>query len=124
MQSTEAFSKIHEIVRVWGKEPKSGFVANELSVQLADCLEISVEGRCGRGAGIAIARHNGQIVAHQFSGTFESGQWLQLIERAFGLVTRQVAFQKALPEYFKRDVRRTYKSPLEIENGYLMADSY
>lgn len=124
MQSIEAFSKIHEIVRAWGREPKRGFVANELSVQLADGLEISIEGRCGRGTGVAIARHNGRIVAHQFSGTFESGQWLQLIERAFGLVTRQVAFQKELPEYFKRDVRPAHRNPLEIENGYLMADSY
>jgi hypothetical protein len=124
MQAIEIFNAIHEIVNQWGREPKRGFVANELSVTLANGLEVSIEGRCGRGCGVAIARVNGELVAHQFSGSLIAGKWIDDLNRAFGVVSRQKAFQAALPDYFTKPVQVVRKSPLETENGYLMADAY
>jgi len=52
----------------------------------------------------------------------DQGVFADAVRRAALRVHTQ-QFHAALPEYFKRDVRPA-KSPLEIENGYLMADSY
>lgn len=71
---------VRKIVAVRGIEPRPGFIQNELSVSLHGGIEVSVEGR-GRGKGIAIVRVNGQIVAHEFHGTFESGEWQRELSR-------------------------------------------
>ena len=66
---------VRKIVDVRGVEPRPGFVQNELSVALPNGVEVSVEGRCGRGKGIPIVRWNGEIVAHGFDGTLKRGAW-------------------------------------------------
>ncbi len=65
---------VFKIIAARGVEPREGFVANELSVPLCGGVEVSVEGR-GRGKGVAIVRHHGEVVAHGFSGTFIPGAW-------------------------------------------------
>lgn len=66
---------VRKIVDARGVEPKPGFIQNELSVSLPNGVEVSIEGRCGRGKGIPIVRWNGQIVAHGFDGTLIRGVW-------------------------------------------------
>jgi len=66
---------VRKIVETRGVEPRPGFVQNELSVALPNGVEVSVEGRCGRGKGIPIVRWNGRIVAHGFDGTLIRGAW-------------------------------------------------
>lgn len=66
---------VRKIVETRGVEPRKGFVADELSVELKKGVTVSIAARCGRGKGFAIVRQNGAIVAHGFSGTFEPGKW-------------------------------------------------
>ena len=73
---------VRKIVDVRGVEPKPGFVVNELSVSLPNGVEVSVEGRCGRGKGIPIVRWHGEVVAHGFNGTLIRGAWEREINTA------------------------------------------
>lgn len=117
------FQAIHLIVKTWGKEPKAGFVTNELSVALADGLEVSVEGRTGKGTGVAIARLNGQIVAHQFTGEVEFGEWTDELKRKAEIAKRREDFNEALPDYFNQPPAVGVRSDREREDSYLMADA-
>lgn len=66
---------VRKIVDVRGVEPKPGFIQNELSVALPNGVEVSIEGRCGKGKGVPIVRWHGQVVAHGFDGTLIPGEW-------------------------------------------------
>lgn len=88
---------VRRIVDVRGVEPKSGFIVNELSVALPNGVEVSVEGRCGRGKGIPIVRWNGRIVAHGFDGTLIRGAWERELSTALESIWHDEMQALALP---------------------------
>lgn len=88
---------VRKIVDVRGVEPKPGFIQNELSVALPNGVEVSVEGRCGRGKGIPIVRWNGEIVAHGFDGTLIRGAWEREISTELEAIWHDEMHAKALP---------------------------
>lgn len=88
---------IRRIVDVRGVEPKPGFIVNELSVALSNGVEVSVEGRCGRGKGIPIVRWNGEVVAHGFDGTLIRGAWEREIGRELESIWHDEMAALALP---------------------------
>lgn len=53
----------------------------------------------------------------------DQGVFADAVRRA-AIAARRQQFQAALPDYFTKPVHGFSKSPLEIENGYLMADAY
>lgn len=87
---------VRKIVAARGVEPRPGFIQNELSVHLHSGIEVSVEGR-SRGKGIAIVRVNGQIVAHEFHGTFESGEWQRELSRELTAIWHDEMYAAAEP---------------------------
>lgn len=87
---------VRKIITVRGVEPKQGFVQNELSVALSNGAEVSVEGR-GRGKGIAIVRVGGEVVAHEFHGTFVSGAWQRDLANALEEIWQDEMHALALP---------------------------
>lgn len=98
-----ACTAVHRIVNTWGVEPRPGFVANELSVELADGVEVGLTSRDRRG--IAIVRWHGEIVLHQCDArghaTYTPGAWedviadaLRQIEGAAGLA-HEIAHHRA-----------------------------
>ncbi len=88
---------VRKIVEVRGVEPKPGFIQNELSVALANGVEVSVEGRCGKGKGIPIVRWHGQIVAHGFDGTLIRGAWERELSTALESIWHDEMQALALP---------------------------
>lgn len=72
-----ACTAAHKIVNAWGVEPRAGFVANELSVELPDGVEVGLTSRDRRG--IAIVRWHGEIVLLQCDArghaTYTPGAW-------------------------------------------------
>lgn len=75
---TAIFEAARYFVTNWAIEPREGFIANELSARVTALVEVSIEGR-GRGQGVAIVRYKGEVVAHEFSGTFIEGEWVELL---------------------------------------------
>lgn len=75
---TAIFDAIRYYVNSLGNEPKEGFVANELSHSITPLLEVSLEGR-SKGEGVAIARHRGEVVAHEFNNTVVDGDWVETL---------------------------------------------
>lgn len=94
MDKQEVFDAIRYLVNTCGVEPHEGFVSNELSVSLFPALEISLEGR-SKGKGIAIARYNGEIVAHEFHNILIEGFWTELLNG-------QVKVNQRLDSHFVR----------------------
>ena len=82
------FAACKAIVRARGVEPREGFVANELSVELPNGVEVSVEGR--RRSGVSIVRWNGVIVLHQCDSmghaTYLPGDWEDEITAALAAI--------------------------------------
>lgn len=74
----QIFEAARYFVNSFGVEPREGFVANELSAKVSALVEISIEGR-SKGQGIAIVRFKGEVVAHEFSGTFVEGEWIEFL---------------------------------------------
>lgn len=72
------FEAARYFVNSFGIEPREGFIANELSAKVSALVEVSIEGR-SKGTGIAIVRFKGEIVAHEFTGTFIEGEWIDLL---------------------------------------------
>lgn len=91
------FRAVRKIVDVRGVEPKPGFVQNELSVALANGVEVSIEGRCGRGKGIPIVRFNGNVVAHGFDGTLKRGAWERELSTTLEAIWHDEMHALALP---------------------------
>ena len=67
-----------QIVKARGIEPREGFKANNLSVELGNGVEVSIEGRARRN-GIAIVRWQGEVVLHECDAmgraTYAPGDW-------------------------------------------------
>lgn len=83
------FLAVRAIVRERGIEPKPGFVANELSVELPNGVEVSVASR-NRGKGVSIVRWNGEIVLHQCDAmghaTYLPGDWEDEVTAALAAI--------------------------------------
>lgn len=88
---------VRKIVDVRGVEPRPGFVVNELSVSLSNGVEVSIEGRCGKGTGVPIVRWNGQIVAHGFDGLLIRGAWERELGRELESIWHDEMQALALP---------------------------
>lgn len=88
---------VRKIVDVRGVEPRPGFVVNELSVALANGVEVSVEGRARKGTGVPIVRWNGEIVAHGFDGTLKRGEWERELGRELESIWHDEMQALALP---------------------------
>lgn len=79
-----ACTAVHKIVNTWGVEPRAGFIANELSVELDNGVEVGLTSRDRRG--IAIVRWHGEIVLLQSDAqghaTYAPGAWEDVIADA------------------------------------------
>lgn len=79
-----ACSAVHKIVNTWGVEPRAGFVANELSVELDNGVEVGLTSRDRRA--VAVVRWHGETVLLQSDAqghaTYAPGEWEDTVASA------------------------------------------
>lgn len=93
---TAIFEAARYFVTNWANEPREGFIANELSARVSALVEVSIEGR-SKGTGVAIVRYKGEVVAHEFSGTFIEGEWIELLIPQYEISKRLDAKVAGIP---------------------------